>query len=328
MAEPYNMKSPRLSIGSWHIFSRLSFNEGAELVKAAIDRGINEFDIGDYWDHALENTTRFRDIVRHLGLPRESYKLSIKLFTNTAQTREEVLRAYMDRLGVETVDYAICSRPAQTETLDAAAEAMAGLVKKGLTKALAVSLWDAPLLGQLYQLMKEKAYGPPEFVQFQYNICRRDVMESEAYRDLFARTTLKLQAAFTLEGGILAGHVNRRRFGPEDRAKGEWFPANERNIARDSGGIRDKIKAVVPKLAQAAKSLGVSAAQLAMAFTATHPAIHSVLFGATRIWQLDEALAALELAKNKPGEVRELVSDFYMSGAEPPALFDFSAGVH
>ena len=328
MTELDKNKAPRLSIGSWHIFSRLSFEEGAALVKAAIDRGINEFDIGDYWDHELENTTRFKDIVRYLGLPRESYKLSIKLFTNAAQTREEVLRANMDRLGVETVDYAICSRPAQNETLEDAAEAMADLVNKGLTKALAVSLWDAPLLRQAYKLMKEKGYFLPEFVQFQYNVCRRDVIESEAYQDLFADTTIKLQAAFTLEGGILAGHVHRRRFGPEDQAKGEWFPVNERNIARDSGGIRDKIKGVVPKLSDAAKSLGVSSAQLAMAFVATHPAIHTVLFGATKIWQLDEALAALELAQNKPNEIRELVSDLYISGAKPPALFDFSAGIH
>lgn len=317
---------PRLSLGSWHVFSRLTLEEGADLVRAAIERNINRFDIGDYWDHELQNTKRFREIVDLLGLPRESYELSVKLFTNSARSREDILREQLDLLGVDQIDYVICSRPSTNETLEAAVEAMAALVETGLSKALAVGLWDGSLLTKAYELMRRAGLATPAFAQYQYNVCRREVIESEEYRRLFSTTDIKFQAAFTLEGGILAGHVERRRYGPEDRARGEWF--KDRNIARDAGGIRPQMSPMVARLAAAAKSLGVAPAQLAMAFAATHPAIDTVLFGATKIWQLDEAVEAMELARTRADEVHALVADLRLSGAKAPGLFDASAGLH
>jgi len=315
-----------LCLGSWHVFSRQSLDESVKFVQAAIERGINKFDIADYWDHELLNTIRFKEVVKILGLPRESYKIGLKVFTNSTESRESVVRRELDLLDVEYVDYILFSRPNSQETLQEACEKMNELVEIGLTKELDFSLWDAPQLKEAYDLLKSQNMNLPRFVQFQYNVCRRDVVESEAYNNLFETTGLRLQAAFTLEGGILAGHVHRRRFEPDERAKGIWFPPGERNIARDSGGIRDQIVKKVPRLMEIAKSIGVSAAQLAMAFTATHPRIETVLFGATKIWQLDEAIGAMELALTRPAEVRELTDELYVGGAKPPRIFDYTGG--
>jgi len=315
-----------LCLGSWHIFSRLSLDDSVKFVQGAIDRGINHFDIADYWDHEVLNTTRFKEVVKILGLPRDSYKLGLKVFTNSTETRDLVVSRALDLLDVEYVDYVLCSRPNMQETMQEAVELMNDLVVKGFTKELDFSLWDAPQLKEAYNLMKAQNMALPKFIQFQYNVCRRDVVESDAYHDLFETTDLKFQAAFTLEGGILGGHITRRRFEPEERAKGIWFTADERNIARDSGDIRDKIVKIVPRLMEIAKSIGVSPAQLSLAFAATHPNIENVLLGATKLWQLDEALAAMELALTKPTEVRELTNELYIGGAKAPKIFDYNGG--
>lgn len=316
----------RFALGSWHIFSRLSLEEGAALVRRALDLGITLFDVGDYWDHELSNEERFSEIVRHLGLRRDAYRVGIKVFTNSLESRDALVKQSLGRLGIEHADYVVCSRPAVGEPLEAAVDAMAGLVSSGLTREIAASLWAPEMLGEAMDLMTARNLPRPRFLQLQYNVCRRSVVESRPYETLFERTGILLQAADTLEGGILAGHLHRDRYNPGDRDRGHWFP--DRNIPRDSGGIRPAIRDMVPGLEAAAARLGVTPAQLAMAFCLLHPALDTLLFGATRPDHIAENLGALDLARSRPDDVREAVAALAVEGAAPPPIFDVSAGLH
>lgn len=316
----------RLALGSWHIFSRLDLDEGAALVRKALDLGIRLFDVGDYWDHELSNEVRFREIVEKLGLSRSDYKVGIKVFTNSVETREDLVKQSLSRLGIERADYIICSRPAVGESLEDAVRAMAGLVTSGLTEDIAASLWSPELLLEAMGMMSAMDLPKPRFLQWQYNLCRRSLVESEPYQRLFDQTGIKLQAADTLEGGILAGHLHRERYNPGDKENGNWFP--DRNIPRDSGGIRPAIREMVPGLEAAAKRLGVTPAQLAIAFCLLHPSLDTVLFGATKLAHLEENLGALDLANSRPDDVLEAAAPLAVDGAAPPPIFDVSVGMH
>lgn len=316
----------RLALGSWHIFSRLSLQEGASLVRRALDLGIRLFDVGDYWDHALSNEERFREIVTHLGLGRHDYRVGIKVFTNSVESREALVRQSLKRLGIDYADYVICSRPSVNESLEDAVRAMAGLVDAGLTREIAASLWAPEMLGEAMAMMAARDLPRPRFLQLQYNVCRRSVVESAPYERLFRETGIRLQAADTLEGGVLTGHLHRDRYNPGDKERGHWFP--DRNIPRDSGGIRPAIRTMVPRLENEAARMGVTAAQLAIAFCLLHPALDTLLLGATRPDQLEENIGALELARTRPGEVMEAVAPLAIEGAAPPPIFDVSAGMH
>ncbi|MBF9033296.1 aldo/keto reductase [Rhodobacterales bacterium HKCCE2091] len=315
-----------LALGSWHIFSRLTHQEGMALVRRALDLGITFFDVGDYWDHEESNEEKFRAIVRDLGLRREEYRIGLKVFTNSVQTRAELVRESLGRLGLDHFDYVVCSRPSQQESLETAVEAMSDLVLSGLSERLAVSLWTPGPLRDVMAYADLNGLPKPEFIQLQYNVCRRTLVESEDYRTLFEDTGLKLQAADTLEGGILAGHIARDRFGPEDRDAGRWF--TDRNLPRDSGGIRQRIREKVPALNAAAADLGVAPATLAIAYCLLHPHLFNVLFGTTRVADLEKNFAAVSLAAERPDAVRAAVADLTVEGAAAPPLFDKSAGVH
>ncbi len=321
-----NLDTSRLALGSWHIFNRLDIADGAKLVRRALDLGISLFDVGDYWDHEISNEERFRDIVAHLGLARDDYRVGIKVFTNSVQSRDELVKQSLVRLGIHHADYVICSRPSVTERLEDAVAAMAGLVTSGLTHEIAASLWDPDMLGTAMDLMSKQNLPKPRFLQLQYNVCRRSVVESPAYERLFRESGICLQAADTLEGGILAGHLHRDRYNPGDKESGQWFP--DRNIPRDSGGIRPAIRTMVPRLEQAAAQLNVTPTQLAMAFCLLHPALDTLLFGATRVEQLEENIGALELARTRPDDVLEATAPLALEGAAPPPIFDVSAGMH
>jgi L-glyceraldehyde 3-phosphate reductase len=244
----------KLSLGSWHIFSRLSFDDNAILVKRALDLGINLFDVGDYWDHELSNEARFREVIRHLGVPRSAYQDAVKVFTNSVETRQELVKESLHRLGTEQADFVVCSRPAMKETVAEAAEAMAALVTSGLGRQLAFSLWTPDLFAQAFDALRARNWPLPQYLQLQYSVCRRSVVESDACRRMFEQTGMRLQAANVLEGGILVGHLHRERFNEEDRAAGRWFA--DRNIPRDSGHIRPRIREQAPLLATAARRLG------------------------------------------------------------------------
>ena len=307
-------------------FQELSLDEGAALVQRAIDLGINLFDVGDYWDHELSNEIRFAEIVKVLGLKRHQYRIGIKVFTNSVQSRADLVKGSLDRLEIDQADYIVCSRPSGHETLQHAVEAMSGLVTSGLTQDIAVSLWTPAPLIDAVEMMRREGLVVPRFIQLQYNVCRRSLVESAPYQEMFAKTGIAMQAADTLEGGILAGHLHRERFDPEHRDGGQWFA--DRNIPRDSGGIRPKIRDMVPALQDAAARLGVTPPQLAIAFCLLHERLDTVLFGATRISHLEENLRALELARTRPDDVRDAVAALTVEGAAPPPIFDVSAGIH
>ena len=312
-----------LALGSWHVYNRQTFEESVAFVNAALERGINHFDMADYWESDFKNTERFKAVMKDLGRPRDDYKIGLKIFTNTALTSTEEVTRFLDLLDLEYADYVLCSRPAPGESMEDAVVAMDQIVKSGVTKELDFSLWDAPQLKEAYTLMQEKGLTLPKFVQFQYNICRRGVVESEAYEDLFNTTGLKLQAAVPMEGGILGGHINRKRFDPGDKEKGRWYHEEDRNICRDGGDIRPQIRAILPHMMEVAESVGLTSAQLSMAYVATNPHVENILFGATKIWQLDEALGAVEFAMDNKELVKEISAEFNIGG-KAPGLFDFS----
>lgn len=318
------LNASRLALGSWHIFNRITLEEGAALVRKALDLGITLFDVGDYWDHEISNESRFREIVNRLGLARSDYRIGIKVFTNSVSSRAQLVKGSLDRLGIESADYIVCSRPSESESLDEAVNAMSALVTEGLTRDIAVSLWQPEMLGEAMATMAEKGQAMPRFLQLQYNVCRRSVVESEVYVQLFAKTDILMQAADTLEGGILAGHIHRERFNPGDKERGRWFA--DRNIPRDSGSIRPDIRRKVSTLNASADKLGVTPAQLAIAFGLLHPKLDTLLFGATRPAQLEENIKALELANTRPDDVLEIVAPLALEGAAPPPIFDVSIG--
>ncbi len=319
-------KVSKLSLGSWHIFPRLSFDDSVALIKRALDLGISFFDVGDYWDHDISNEERFGAVMRHLGVRRDAYQVAIKVFTNSAERRDVLLKESLSRLGITYTDFVICARPPAAETMSEAAESMADLVSSGLAKRLGFHNWTPDLLDQVIAGLKACNGPMPQMLQLQYSVSRRGVVESQEFADMFARTGIKLQAANTLEGGILAGHVVRERFHESDRAKGTWF--TDRNICRDSGGIRPQIREKAQLLAEAARKIGATPTQLAMAFCLLNPNLATVLFGATRPEQLDENVGALRLAAERPDEVLAATASLFVDGTKAPPPFDHVAGVH
>jgi len=98
-----------------------------------------------------------------------------------------------------------------------------------------------------------------------------------------------------MEGGILAGNAS---------------PGRE--VGRDPGAIRERIVAELPAFVALAEELEATPAQLAVAFSLTHPATATTLFGASRLEQLLANLDAVALVERVGAEtIRARVEPFW-----------------
>lgn len=309
-----------MSLGSWNTFSRCSPAGLEALLARAFERGVNLLDVGYYWDKP-DTEDAVAAALAGISVARDHYLIAQKLWLwdYPAESFEIQLTRSLKRLRQEHVDIVMVSRPTASLVFEDYLGEVIALVRKGMARAWGVTNFLPEHVTQALTICGANGWPLPAMLQMQYNVMRRGIVEGPGYSDLFSSGALGLCAAHTLEGGILAGHLERDRVDPPAYADG--VKPVDRNIARDSGGIREDIRARQPRLATLATQMGATAAQLALAFVLAHPGLKTALIGVTKTDQLDEDLAALNLVSRVP-EVREQLDSLAIEGVAHPKLFN------
>lgn len=288
------------SLGSWHTYDRMDFADAVELLRQATDRGVNLFDVGVYSAPGAPpvfTDVIFSAMVRAAGLRRDEWLLSSKLWLEAFGDdgfRPQLENALM-RVGVEHADLVILGdlRRDDLDLRDLVLD-LARLADAGLIRAWGVNNWSASSIQRLLDLAAAEGVPGPQIAQLKYSVARRSIPDGEPFARLWEQG-LTLQASDCLEGGVLAGNVKR-----------------DRQIGRDPGDIRERIIADVPAFTALAESLDTTPAQLGIAFTLTHPALTTTLFGASRVAQLHANLDAADLVDRiGADELRRLVEPFW-----------------
>ncbi|MGD2202358.1 aldo/keto reductase [Microbacterium maritypicum] len=294
------LHSSLFSLGSWHTYDRMDFADAVAMLREAVDRGVNLFDVGVYSAPGAPpvfTDVIFSAMVRAAGLDREEWLLSSKLWLETFDTegfRPQLDNALM-RVGVEHADLVILGdlRRDDLDLRDLVLD-LARLTDAGIIRAWGVNNWSASSIQALIDIATDEDVPGPQIAQLKYSVSRRAIPDGAPFAGLWEQE-LTLQASDCLEGGILAGKVN-----------------GDRQIGRDPGDIRGRILADVPAFAALADSLDASPAQLGIAFTLTHPALTTTLFGASSVAQLRANLAAVDLVDRVgAAELRRLVAPFW-----------------
>lgn len=290
-----------LSLGSWHTYDRMDFADAVELLRVAVDHGVTLFDVAVYGIPGVQppvfTDVIFSAMVRAAGLRREEYLLSAKLWLEGFGEHgfRPQLENALFRVGAEHANLVILGDLRRDDldlrdiVLDLAEQKRAGLIG-----AWGVNNWSAANIRSLFRIADAEGVDRPQIAQVKYSVSRRSIPDGEPFAALFAEG-LSMQASDVLEGGILVGNTN---------------PARE--VGRDPGGIRQRIIDSAPGVAASAESLGVTPAQLCVAFTLTHPATATALFGASRLDQLRQNLEAVSLVSRVGAdELRALVEPFW-----------------
>jgi aryl-alcohol dehydrogenase-like predicted oxidoreductase len=136
------------------------------------------------------------------------------------------------------------------------------------------------------------------FDQPQYHILERSRVEYD-FDVLYNKYNYGLTTWSPLASGVLTGKYSKGI--PEGSRLS--MPSYKKML---SNGLEEKI-AKADKLAEVAKEVGCSLAQLAIAWVASSPHVSTVILGATSIKQLDENLKAMEFVDKITPEVREKI---------------------
>jgi len=203
---------------------------------------------------------------------------------------EAAVEGSLKRLQTDYIDLYQSHQDDAETPIDETLEAFDRLVKAGKVRAIGASNFSPERLRASLETSKAKGLVRYETVQPKFNVVDREQVEG-ALADQTMAEGLGIIPYYGLGAGFLSG-----KYRTEADFEGK---ARARTILRDYWN--DKGRAVLAALDDAAKALGASQAQIALAWIMAHPMITAPLASATSVTQLDELMGAARL--ELPAEV-------------------------
>jgi len=277
-----------ISLGSWLTYSG---GVGRDQAEACVDRafelGINFIDTANVYAEGGAESLLGEVLAKR---PRDSYVLATKLYfpmsdTDKGLSREQVFKQIdesLARLQTDYVDLYQCHRYDEETPLEETMDALSEVVRQGKARHLGFSEWTGPQIQASLDLD-----GVEKFVssQPQYSMLYRrpeaDVIPVSAANGIS-------QIVWSpLAQGVLTG-----KYKP-----GEPLPEGTRATSEEMGGfmerwLRDDVLEAVQRLVPIAEGLGITPAQLALAWVLRDPNVASAIVGASRPEQVDANAAA------------------------------------
>jgi voltage-dependent potassium channel beta subunit len=279
---------------------------------------VNFFDNAEVYAHGESERVMGR-ILSEVGWSRDSYTVSSKVFfgaggklpTQRGLHRKHVVEAChqaLERLRVDYLDLYFCHRPDKQTPIEETVWTMHQLIMQGKILYWGTSEWSAEEIMDAQRVADQHHLIGPTMEQPQYNLLHREKMESEFLR-LFDRLGLGTTIWSPLASGIL---TNKYRDGLRDD-----FRLNRDELAwlKDRNVVDEKL-AVAGRLADLAAELGISPAQLSIAWCLKNPYVSTVMLGATRVEQLRENLAAADAVALLTPEVMDRIEGIVQNKPE------------
>ena len=292
------LKVSVLSFGSWVTFGpQLAGQSAAETLEAARQAGVNFFDNAEAYAGG-ESERIMGDAIRELGWKRQEYLVSTKLYWGLYQgpnMRNTLNRKYLrqaiegslERFGLDFVDLVFCHRNDPDTPIEETVWAMSDMVERGQALYWGTSEWLADEIRAAWEIAERHHLHKPVMEQPQYNLLTRRKVERE-YQRLYEDIGLGLTTWSPLASGLLTGKY-RDGIPPDSRAALPGYEWLHRSVTDQAANQ------AVAVLSQVADDLGCTPGQLALAWCAHNPHVSTVITGASRVEQVRENLAAVEV---------------------------------
>ena len=286
-----DLEVTEISLGSWLTYSGGVEREHTEAcTRAAFDAGINFFDTANaYGDGASESA--WGEILG--DYERSDYILATKVYFPTslgsglsAEQIHAQIDASLGRLRTDYVDLYQCHRFDVETPIEETMEALADVVKAGKARWIGFSEWTPEQI----EAGLAAAVDGITFIssQPQYSMLWR-APEEEVFPLCSSRGISQIVWS-PLAEGVLSGKYEPGRPPPEEsRASSD---AMNSFIKRR---LNDETLEAVQRLRPIADGLGVSMAQLALAWVLRRDELASAIIGASRPEQIHENIAASEI---------------------------------
>src|SRR5262245_1598977 len=277
-----------ISLGSWLTYGGGVERERAEAcVAKAFELGIDFIDTANVY--AAGQAEEFLGELL-ADRPRDSYILATKLYWTAPDggsglSRDQVLTqidASLGRLRTDHVDLYQCHRYDWDTPLEETMEALTEVVRQGRARYLGFSEWPPDRIRAALELPDVEKFVSS---QPQYSLLWREP-EHEIF-DLCAQNGISQIVWSPLAQGTLTG-----KYQP-----GQPPPAGSRATSSEMGWSMDRFRdddvlEAVQRLRPIADRLGITMAQVALAWVLREPNVASAIIGASRPEQVEENAAA------------------------------------
>ncbi|MEV4394715.1 aldo/keto reductase family protein [Nonomuraea sp. NPDC049607] len=282
-----------ISYGNWLTHGSQVEEDAAKLcVQAALDEGITTFDTADVYAGTKAEEVLGRALK---GVRRESLEIFTKVYWPTGPGKNdrglsrkhitESINASLRRLQTDYVDLYQAHRFDNETPLEETLKTFDDLVRQGKVLYVGVSEWTAEQIGRALKIADEMGFDRIVSNQPQYSMLWR-VIESEVV-PLSEREGVGQIVWSPIAQGVLTGKY----------LPGQQPPQGSR--ATDASGsamiaryLNDDVLTRVQELKPIADDLGLTMAQLAVAWVLQNPNVSSAIVGATRPEQVRDNVKA------------------------------------
>ena len=205
----------------------------------------------------------------------------------------------LERFGLSHVDLVFCHRADPETPMEEVVWAMHDMVSSGKAHYWGTSEWTAEQIRHAWELAERHHLHKPVVEQPQYNLLYRTRVEDE-YASLYDDLGLGLTTWSPLASGLLTG---KYLSGIPADSRGS-LPGYEWLATRLTD---EKALKQVSALSHLAGDIGCSLTQLSIAWCAKNPNVSTVITGASRVSQVQENLASLELLDVLDDEVMDRI---------------------
>jgi aryl-alcohol dehydrogenase-like predicted oxidoreductase len=273
-------------------------------VKRAVEAGINFFDTANVYSLGVSEEVTGKLLKEFIR--RDEVVIATKVYSPMGDkpnqgglSRKHIMDsidASLKRLGTDYVDLYQTHRWDYETPIEETLEALHDVVKAGKARYIGASSMFAWQFAKALYVADQRGWNRFVSMQNHYNLVYRE--EEREMIPLCREEGVGLIPWSPLARGLLAG--NRRRStddGPTLRSKTD-------NIAHNLY-YQDNDFTVVDRVVELAEQKGVKPAQIALAWMLHKPGITSPIIGASKMYQLEEAIGAVDIELSA-GEISRL----------------------
>ena len=292
------IKVSAISIGGW-----INYTEGvtdpkteSNIIDAAYENGVNFFDLADGYGNGYAEKV-FGEVLKQYA--RHTLVVSTKVWVPMSDdvndrglSRKHIFESIdksLERLQMDYVDLYFCHRPDPDTPIIETARAMNDLITQGKVMYWGTSQWQETKVVEAHEICMRYGWNPPMVEQPAYNLLVRERIEQRLL-PVTKERGIGLVVWSPLASGFLTGKYddgtpNESRFNMDidymSNIESQW--RNETSVER--------VKALKP----IADELGVTRAQLALAWVLRDEGVSSAITGARHAKHIEENAKAAEL---------------------------------
>lgn len=291
------MRVSAVSLGGWINFGddKVEQERAVKIIETAYENGINFFDIADAYGRGKAEIQMGKILAQ---FPRHTLVISSKLYwpmsddtNDKGLSRKHIMHSIdksLERIGTDYLDIYFCHRYDENTPIREVARTMNDLIESGKVLYWGTSEWPAIRIQEAYEICDRYGWHLPQVEQPQYSMLYRERVEDEIMPVTNPRG-IGIVPFSPLAQGMLTGKYDEgipedSRFAREEWAKKRLF--NDENAHK------------VHQLKPIADELGITRAQLALAWLLRHPLVSSVITGATKPEQVIANVKAVDIELN------------------------------